>query len=389
MPFYRSVGEIPAKRHTLAGPADQPHAEELMGLNGFSSSSALLYHRRSPSALVSIESADDPRTTDRQCARPDHPLVPRHLRTGDLPAGTDLVTGRHVLLANRDVTVAVARADTTSPLYRTALGDELTFVQSGRARLETTFGSLDVGARRLRRGAHGDDASLGDRRGHRRDVRDRGPRRAHRSAAEVPRPVRTVPRRRAVLRARPARPDRAAARRRPRRRGPRAFGGRAQPPRPPRPSVRRGRLGRGALAVRLVDPRLRTDRRAHPSAPTGAPDVRGAGLRDLLVRAEVLRLPSAGREGAVPPRQRRQRRGALLLGGQLHEQGRLRHRRRIDLVPPGRLRARPAAGQSRALGGCRPDRGGGRDARHVPAARGDRRGALDQRRRTTPWSWSR
>jgi homogentisate 1,2-dioxygenase len=144
MPFYRSVGEIPAKRHTLAGPADQPHAEELMGLNGFSSSSALLYHRRSPSALVSIESADDPRTTDRQCARPDHPLVPRHLRTGDLPAGTDLVTGRHVLLANRDVTVAVARADTTSPLYRTALGDELTFVQSGRARLETTFGSLDV-----------------------------------------------------------------------------------------------------------------------------------------------------------------------------------------------------------------------------------------------------
>ena len=116
MPFYRSVGEIPAKRHTLAGPADQPHAEELMGLNGFSSSSALLYHRRSPSALVSIESADDPRTTDRQCARPDHPLVPRHLRTGDLPAGTDLVTGRHVLLANRDVTVAVARADTTSPL---------------------------------------------------------------------------------------------------------------------------------------------------------------------------------------------------------------------------------------------------------------------------------
>ncbi|MET0662750.1 MAG: homogentisate 1,2-dioxygenase, partial [Ilumatobacteraceae bacterium] len=70
MPFYRSVGEIPAKRHTLAGPADQPHAEELMGLNGFSSSSALLYHRRSPSAIVAIESATDPRASGTQCASP-------------------------------------------------------------------------------------------------------------------------------------------------------------------------------------------------------------------------------------------------------------------------------------------------------------------------------
>ena len=132
MPFYRRVGEVPAKRHTLAGPADQPHAEELMGLNGFSSSSAAALPPRFTECDRRHRVGRRP-THRRGPVRPARsPLVPRHLRTADVPAGTDLVTGRHVLLANGDVTVAVARAGATSPLYRTALGDELTFVQSGR-----------------------------------------------------------------------------------------------------------------------------------------------------------------------------------------------------------------------------------------------------------------
>ena len=52
MPFYRSVGDIPPKRHTQFRQADGTlYAEELMGEEGFSSDSSLLYHRGIPSAM--------------------------------------------------------------------------------------------------------------------------------------------------------------------------------------------------------------------------------------------------------------------------------------------------------------------------------------------------
>ena len=56
MPYYRRVGEVPPKRHTqFRTPDGGLYAEELMGTDGFSSSSALLYHRRPPTALVAAE----------------------------------------------------------------------------------------------------------------------------------------------------------------------------------------------------------------------------------------------------------------------------------------------------------------------------------------------
>src|SRR6188474_1679426 len=53
MPYYRQVGEIPRKRHTqFRRPDGGLYAEELMGQEGFSSDSSLLYHRGVPSAIV-------------------------------------------------------------------------------------------------------------------------------------------------------------------------------------------------------------------------------------------------------------------------------------------------------------------------------------------------
>ena len=52
MAYYRSVGEIPPKRHTqFRQPDGSLYAEELMGEEGFSSDSSLLYHRGIPSAI--------------------------------------------------------------------------------------------------------------------------------------------------------------------------------------------------------------------------------------------------------------------------------------------------------------------------------------------------
>ncbi len=145
MPYYRSVGDVPAKRHTHhLDESGHRFAEELMGQEGFSSNSSLLYHRHSPSALTAIEPVAD---LNADAATPDVPLTPRHLRTTALPVNrdADLVTGRTVLLVNDDVEIAWVEAHTDSGLYRNAVGDELVYVQAGSGRLESVFGVLDVG----------------------------------------------------------------------------------------------------------------------------------------------------------------------------------------------------------------------------------------------------
>ncbi len=145
MPYYRRVGEIPRKRHTqFRSPAGKLYAEELMGVEGFSSDSALLYHRHLPTAIVNSEVIAD----FRGSLTPNHPLKPRHFRTQDLkwdsPSEVDAVTGRRTLFGNADLTIAFAIATTPSPLYRNAAGDELLYVQAGTATIETIYGVLEV-----------------------------------------------------------------------------------------------------------------------------------------------------------------------------------------------------------------------------------------------------
>ncbi len=140
MPYYRSVGEIPAKRHTrFYKPDGGLFAEELMGEEGFSFDSALLYHINPPTRLVSV----DPVATEPQETTPNHPLRPRHFRTHELKSGGDLVTGRHLLLANDDVRISYVAAGQTSDLTKNAMGDELVFIEEGSGTLDTVFGSLE------------------------------------------------------------------------------------------------------------------------------------------------------------------------------------------------------------------------------------------------------
>src|ERR671912_820469 len=105
MPYYQRVGDVPPKRHIqFRSPDGGLYAEELMGSEGFSSSSSLLYHRHPPTALVAAEAVAGAGSNGGDAPLvPNEPLLPRHLRTGDLPAGPDLVGGRHLLLANDDV----------------------------------------------------------------------------------------------------------------------------------------------------------------------------------------------------------------------------------------------------------------------------------------------
>ena len=158
MTYYMRVGDVPRKRHLWHRDAEGNRLpEELMGEEGFSGASSLLYHRHSPSAITGVEAVDPP----REALTPNNPLLPWHLKAADLEPGADLVTGRRVLLGNDSVSLCWAEAGGTSPLYRNAAGDELVYVQSGRAILESVFGRIEVGGRRLCADPHLDDPPLG------------------------------------------------------------------------------------------------------------------------------------------------------------------------------------------------------------------------------------
>jgi homogentisate 1,2-dioxygenase len=138
--YYRQLGQVPPKRHTQhRDPDGHLYREELMGEEGFSSDSSLLYHRGVPSAILGSqiwELPDQVRVTN-------HPLKPRHLKLHALDTGTDAVTDRRLVLGNHDVRIGYVTTGTAaSPLYRNAIGDECVFVESGSGVVETVLGVL-------------------------------------------------------------------------------------------------------------------------------------------------------------------------------------------------------------------------------------------------------
>jgi homogentisate 1,2-dioxygenase len=150
MPYYRSVGSVPPKRHTQhRDPEGRLYYEELMGEEGFSADSSLLYHRGVPSAVVDSRIWELP----DQSRTPNHPLKPRHLRLHSLfpepgsgdgaEAGACPVEGRRMVLGNNDVRISyVVTGTDPSPYYRNAIGDECVYVESGSGVVETVFGVI-------------------------------------------------------------------------------------------------------------------------------------------------------------------------------------------------------------------------------------------------------
>ena len=209
MAHYRAVGDVPPKRHTQhRDPDGKLYREELMGEEGFSSDSSLLYHRG--------RAVGDRRQRGLGAARPDadpqppaQAAPPQAARARHRPcSGTDPVTGRRLVLGNNDVRIGyVVTGVDPSPYYRNAIGDECVYVEAGSGTVETVLGVLSYRTGDYVDRAARDHAPLGAVRAE-PALRDRGqqPRRA---AQALPVALRAAARARAVLRARPARPDRA------------------------------------------------------------------------------------------------------------------------------------------------------------------------------------
>lgn len=139
MAYYRRVGEVPRTRHTaFRDDAGTLRYEELMGEEGFSSDSSLLYHRGVPSAIVDSRVWELPDLATQA----NHPLKPRHLRLHEQEAVGDPVTGRRLVLGNADVRISYVVSGETSAWYRDAVGDECVYVEQGSGTVETVFGAV-------------------------------------------------------------------------------------------------------------------------------------------------------------------------------------------------------------------------------------------------------
>ena len=140
MPIYHTLGQVPRKRHiAFRKPGGGIYSEQLMGHEGFSGTSSLLYHVHPPTTVRSVRRMHDVVYE----AEEGIPLQHRHWLTARAPRGGSATLDRVPLLFNADVAMLHVEPDLNdSHFYRNSQGDEVVYVARGRGVLETQFGDL-------------------------------------------------------------------------------------------------------------------------------------------------------------------------------------------------------------------------------------------------------
>ncbi len=141
MPIYHTLGKIPKKRHiAFRKPDGGIYAEELMGHEGFTGTSSLLYHIHPPTTVKSVRRVKETKLE----ADPDQTLHHRHFLTSKAAKGGSAILDRIPILFNPDISMHYVEPDKTDEFYyRNAQADELIYVSQGSGVLETIFGNLE------------------------------------------------------------------------------------------------------------------------------------------------------------------------------------------------------------------------------------------------------
>ena len=140
MPSYHTLGQVPRKRHTVfRRPDGGLFSEELMGHEGFTGTSSLLYHVRPPTTVKSA------RRVSRVAWESDDEtsLRHRHFLTSRVHPGGSPTLDRVPLLFNREIAMLYVEPDVNDAhFYRDSQADECVYVAEGSGVLETLFGDL-------------------------------------------------------------------------------------------------------------------------------------------------------------------------------------------------------------------------------------------------------
>lgn len=141
MPHYHKLGNIPQKRHVqFRQPNGSLYKEQVIGTEGFSGISSILYHINPPTQVKEIRGFDEIKREEWD----DKTLRHHHLKTMNAKPEGDPVTGRKVLMFNNDVSMGICNPkEPMEYYYKNGEGDELVFVHEGQGRMESQYGALD------------------------------------------------------------------------------------------------------------------------------------------------------------------------------------------------------------------------------------------------------
>lgn len=143
MVFYRRMGHIPKKRHTIFRKDDGSlYREQVMGTKGFSGIQSILYHHNPPTKLSKVSLLGKFNVEFEE----PNALCHRHFLTSRFEKEGDAVEGRKYVLGNEDLLIGIVMPDKSMDyFYRNGDGDELLFVHYGTGKIETMFGTLTYG----------------------------------------------------------------------------------------------------------------------------------------------------------------------------------------------------------------------------------------------------
>lgn len=142
MSFYQKQGVIPSKRHIVFKKNDNNlYQEELIGTEGFSGVSSLVYHLYPPTSVKSIG--------ESYSVRPEI-AIEDNLRalsfTGfNVKPEADYLNSRKVFFFNDDMLIGMAAPSKsmTDYFFKNADSDEMLFIHQGSGQCKTMFGTLD------------------------------------------------------------------------------------------------------------------------------------------------------------------------------------------------------------------------------------------------------
>lgn len=138
--FYRQIGRIPQKRHTMFKKEDGSlYREQVMGTRGFSGTQSILYHHYMPTEVLRAELIGSylPEYEEQES------LKHRLFLTNKITNKGDALTAREYILGNQDLLIGTALVnESMNSYYRNGDGDEMMFVHYGSGKLETMFGTI-------------------------------------------------------------------------------------------------------------------------------------------------------------------------------------------------------------------------------------------------------
>jgi homogentisate 1,2-dioxygenase len=141
--YYRQLGNIPHKRHTMFKKEDGTlYREQVMGTKGFSGTQSILYHHHLPTAVAKTEYLGGYMPEFEE----EGALRHRHFLTDKVEKKGCALKSREYLLGNSDLLIGTAYVtEEMTSFYRNGDGDEMLYIHFGKGKVETMFGTITYG----------------------------------------------------------------------------------------------------------------------------------------------------------------------------------------------------------------------------------------------------